>query len=1044
MPSVRFTFLGLPCVELPEATVPLACNRPMQLLAHLAVSGAWEGRDHIAHLFWPDRPNKIARSNLRNLLCKVQDTAPFAPIETTQHALRLKAPSDLEDFEAAMQRQEWEVAVRTGGMELMEGFESTASEPYLLWLQAEREARLGQWKKAVQALLEQTSRPLEYREALAESWALRCPFDEDAVEARVSLAYERHQTAAAARIYRAFETRLRDELGVRPSVDLEHFALRAASSPAVSEKLQISPGPADTTRSSTLQRPSMIGRRLEVLKLKSLLKEDVAQLVTVTGPGGVGKSTLLAAFHRQLSECNAVDAFLVDVSGAPTAQAALVAITSAIGVESPQGVPEEETLADALGERRWLLMIDGAEQLGLAAPLARLLERCPQTRWLVASRQRLHLDNEHLLVLDGFPLPDADETDSESLGANDGVRFLADAIDKAGQPVNMARDAAALAAIVRAVEGLPLALKLLGKLTHLFSLRQLLDSVCREPEPGTPSADSVELTELLPSLLASFQRSWMSLSPSEQSVLARLAVFPAEFDIAAGRWVAKAELPLIISLVDRSLIRATGAGRLSMHAAIRSCVQSLCPEPSATAVTDYLAYYTQRLRSLSSLARTRTTRPLEQFVDAEKIHLSRAWAVALERRDYATLLSLQESSWFLDDGTRTSRDFNARCIEAERLTRNDATVPPALRAMLLTGIAQDFFYQTRWAQAVDYARQALRQGQRARHYESTVGALVVLSWTNVYQGDNKQAEALICRLEALLASADESSGLMAMGVCACRATLALSLRKLETCLEHYGRAANFARRFENPDSELICLMGMAAAYHSFDMPDRAVQFEDQALAVGAEGKSNPALIATYLSEITQWNIDHRNIERAAAYMEQANALVRDHPQRRILRLRIHLGHAAVLTAQGSLAAARAHLCEVLDVIGSEHLPGVCSVTFVIVARWFRLAGDRQACLDALQPIFKATLRGAKYRVAMAMLRELDEKLPDLTSSENQNSDSCTAAIIAKQRMMQLIVPTQRNNGAVRSVVRDISRWDPSIHAERRLPAEPPKPRAATS
>ena len=788
----------------------------------------------------------------------------------------------------------------------------------------------------------------------------------------------------------------------------------------------------------------MFGRRLEVKKLKSLLTDAATQLVTVTGPGGVGKSTLLAAFHRQLIECNGADAFLVDVSGAPSAQAALAAIASAIGVESPQGALEEETLADALGNRRWLLLIDGAEQAGLATPLLRLLERCPQTRWLIASRHRLHLDNEHLLVLDGFPLPDADEADAESLSANDGVRFLADAIEKAGQPVHLARDAAAMADIVRAVEGLPLALKLLGKLTHLFSLRQLLDSVRQQPELGGLPANSVELAEMLPSLLASFQRSWMSLSPAEQTVLARLAVFPAEFEIAAGRWVAKAELPLIISLVDRSLIRATGAGRLSLHAAIRSCVQSLCPQPSADAVADYLAYYTQRMRSLSVLARTKTIRPLEQFVDTERVHLARAWALALERRDHATLLSLQESSWFLDDGTRTSRDFNARCVEAERLTRNDPLAPPALRATLLAGIAQDFFYQTRWAPAADHARQALRLGQRARHYDSTVAALVVLCWTSVYQGDHAQAEALISRLESLLASADETAGLMAMGVCACRATLALSLRDLEACLQHYGQAAKFARQFDNPDSELICLMGMAAAHHSFDMPERAIQFEDQALAVGASGKANPALIATYLSEITQWNIDNHNVERAAAYMAQAEALVRDHPQRRILRLRMRLGHAAVLTAQGSLSAARAHLSEVLDAIGSENVPGVLGATFVITARWFRLAGDRQACVQALYPIFKGPLKGAKYRLALAMLRELDEVPPSAASCEVQGLDVCAAATSAKQRMMQLIVPTQRNNGVVRCVMRDVNRWDSSIHGERTPPADPLKPRAATS
>jgi DNA-binding SARP family transcriptional activator len=1014
----RLQLFGLPCFVLDVQAVPLAASRPMQLLVHLAVNGVWHGRDHVAQLFWPDRTHKIARSNLRNLLSKVPDAAPFAAMESRPHALRWHVPSDLADFETALQVQDWPAAVRIGATELLQGFEVGASEPYLQWLQAERDARLDQWKKAVQALLAQPATALEEREALADAWAARCPLDEDAVHARVSLAHERHHRAAAVKIYRAFETKLRDDLAVRPSLQLERLALSSAPSLVKSYHTPPTPGVAPAASTALPTRTQMVGRRLELRQLTALLNEGAAQLITVTGPGGVGKSTLLAAFHRQWVEGGGADVFLIDVSAAPSARAAVAAVAAALGVSSPPGVPEEETLADALADRRWLLMIDGAEQAGMATPLARLLERCPLTRCLIASRQRLHLDNEYLLVLDGFPLPDAEEADAELLAGNDGVRFLADVIANAGRPVDMAADATSMAAIVRAVDGLPLALKLLGKLTHLYSLRQLLDSVQHPPDSGARPANALEVAELLPSLLASFQRSWLSLSPAQQAVLARLAMFPADFEIAAGRWVAKTELPVITSLVDRSLLRAQGAGRLSLHAAVRSCVQAVCPQPAADAVAAYLVYYVQRLRALASLAKTKTVRPLQQFLYAEIVHVSRAWALALERRDHGTLLSLLESVWFLDDGTSTLMNFSTWCTDAERLTRDDPKVPKALRAMLLAGIAHDAFQQRQMALASNNAELAIRAAEGARHPDSTLWAQDTLAWMSGQQGNFRQAASLAARQVSLLGNAGIGEGLSVRFVLYPRATLSSMRGDLQTSLEQYEEAANAAHQFEDFHCEFVCLMFMAGAHHNANMSDRATQLEERALAAGAAGKVDPALIASYLCAFTHWNIHNGNTERAQAHMQRADALVCGHPQSRNLRLKVHSGHAAVLTAQGDLAAARPHLGEVVDAISREQIPLVSNTLFLTAGKWFLAAGDRDACVGVLREVRlgSGSARDVRdFKAAQTMLRELGEKPLDADLPQTQSSNICVAAAVAKRHMMQLVLrPPAALHGAVAS------------------------------
>lgn len=963
----------------------------MQLLAHLAVSGAWQGREHVAQLLWPDREPKVARSNLRNLLCKLP---AFAAVEATEHALRLKAASDLDELEAALQQRDWNAVVRLGSAELLQGYESAASEPYLQWLRSEREARLGQWKRAVQALLTEPSTPAETRDALAESWAQRCPLDEDAVQARLALAHERGRPGAAARIFRSYATRLRDELGVGPSVELERLALHQPVRPAP---------PALPNR--TL--PHVIGRRLELRQLAASCHEAATQLVTITGPGGVGKSTLLAAFLPQWRDEGGSDAFLVDVSAAPDASSAITAVAMALGVTVPPDLSAVEVLADALGDRRWLLLIDGAEQPGLATPLALLLQRCPKTLWLVASRQRLHLEAERLLQLDGFPLPDAGEADPDLLGANDGVRLLADAIAKAGRPVTLQRDAATLAAIVRAVDGLPLALKLLGKLTHLFSLEQLLDSVSPRPVDGVVPADPLRLAELLPSLLASFQRSWMSLSSGEQIVLARLAVFTTDFDIDAGRRVARTELPLITSLVDRSLLRALGAGRFSLHAAIRSCVLALCPLPAEEAVGDFLAHFAARLRALSDLARTRTVRPLQQFVDSERGHLDLAWALALQRRDHGVLLSLQESVWFLDSGVSSAVRFSARCVEVERRVRGDATVPLALRALLRACVARDALNHRRSEAALEHAREAMRLAQRARHFDASLLAVNTWLLASAAERDYPQAERLSQRQEALLQHVDE--GVFALWNADARALLAIVMqRDLEAGMAGWARCAALARQVEDTQAEVHGLINIAMSCHRLQAHERAIPFEEQAFALSAAGRLDPASQAKWLSELTFWHLDLGDIERARAYAERAVQLSGSHPQTQLLRLKVRLAQAAVQIARDQLRAARDHLVEVLDALQRDDLPAISGTAFVTVAKWFLSAGQRPWCLEVLHRVLGS--RASNFhdtKVAHSMLAELGEAAPAAAPPEGPVARIAMTAAEARQRMLKASLPAAR-------------------------------------
>ena len=1002
-PAIRLQLLGLPCIARDAEAAPLGAGRPVQLLGYLAVRGLWQSRDEVAKLFWPDRTKKIARSNLRNLLCKTVAAAPYAPIESTEHALRLNAPSDLNDFEAAVERGDSEFAVQIGAAELLQGFETHASEPYLLWLQAARLVQLTQWTKSVQVLLAQTSRPIEQRAALAEAWALHCPYDEDAVRAQVNIALEHHQAGAAATLFRAFDARLQQEFGVRASRALEQLALESAPTSAPALALRGGTAAPHSTPEDSFgsERARLFGRRLELGQVKALLADSTVRLLTLTGPGGVGKSTLITAVFDQCAAEADLGACLIDASAAANAQAVIAAIAAALGIDGLQGADNGEALAATLRDRRCLLMIDGAEQPDLRAPLALLLDRCPQTRLVIASRGRLHLDQERVLVLDGFPLPDTDETDAAVLGSNDAVRYFIDVMAQAGQPINLANDASTLAALVHAVGGLPLALKLLAKLTRVFSLTQLLASV-QAHVAGARAAGSPELGELMPALVASFEHSWTALSPAERAVLARLAVFPAAFDVAAARAIAHTQLPIITSLIDRSLVRADGAGRLSLHAGIRACVLAACPL-SDDALAAYVEFYSQRLAALAKLAKVKTVRPLQHFLREDAKHIEHAWRTALRLRAYPALLLYAQ--WLSHQATifGGADDYLAWFVEAERLLGDDPCAPDALMAFVLVGAANASRFHGKPDLALSQCNAALRAARRTRHRDAICAALEALGMSQVTRGKMKDAERAIARLAAMN-NEDFRGNLIDL-----RSMFSSVNADHKTALRLLDELIAIDLQLEDANSVVSSLVNKWLVHvASGDFP-KASEAIEKACAAAAASDVRRHLEASTMAFAAQWYVDIGDWAKAESCIERANAIALISPGTRVLYLKSELITGAIAVVSGDPMRAVPPLTKVLDEIGRGELPNMANAAFLYAAKWFVLASDRNACVSLLRVIRGGAFSRIYADAAQLMLRELGEEPQPETVPEVHPDTIAELARDARRRMLSLAEEMQRSN-----------------------------------
>ncbi|GIJ70787.1 ATP-binding protein [Virgisporangium ochraceum] len=313
-------------------------------------------------------------------------------------------------------------------------------------------------------------------------------------------------------------------------------------------------GPAGATAGRAGAVPDvtpLIGRDGEVAELLDLIGPGARRLVTVTGPGGVGKTRLAMRVLRLAAPDFPGGAHPVDLSAVREPKLVMPAVAAALGLPDTVGVEPLDALVPHLAGLRVLLVLDNLEQLTAAAPvLADLLARCPDLVVVATSRAPLRIRAEHELVLGPLPTPVTDDVDA--VAASPAVALLLDRAAAAGSPTVVTDDdAPALAAIVRRLDGLPLAVELAAPGLRLLSPWALLARLERSAPGGGPR----DLPERHRTMAAVLDWSMDLLEPEEVSLFERLAVFSGGFTLDAAEAVtADDALPALATLLDQSLL----------------------------------------------------------------------------------------------------------------------------------------------------------------------------------------------------------------------------------------------------------------------------------------------------------------------------------------------------------------------------------------------------------------------------------------------------------------------------------------------------------
>ncbi|GIW04340.1 MAG: hypothetical protein KatS3mg059_0960 [Thermomicrobiales bacterium] len=512
---------------------------------------------------------------------------------------------------------------------------------------------------------------------------------------------------------------------------------------------------------------SFVGRERELEAICTLVRHGGIRLITLTGPGGVGKTRLAIRAAETLAPVFAGGVAFVSLAVITSPDAVAPAIAQALGIRETGSAPVAECLYTALHAKHLLLVLDNFEQVVAAAPLvAEMLAACPRLQVLVTSRALLRVSGEQVFPVPPLRLPDV-EAPSHRVAEAEAVQLFVDRARAVAPGFALTKDnASAIAEVCASLDGLPLAIELAAARTQLLSPATLLSRLA--PRLPLLTGGPRDQPDRLRTMRDAIAWSYDLLDESEQRLFRDLSVFSGGFTLAAAEAVAGQEpgtthastdsvvLNGIVSLMDKSLLRrldlpddasSTHASRFGMLETVREFAQEqreACGEAEAARAA-HAAHF---------LA-------LAEAVEAERIGFSPvrvAHRLGPERDNVRAALRWLREHGDIERGLRLASALWPLWLEHGDLSEGRAQLA-ALLALPDAAVHREAWAKAMWVagalaqaqgdplQAVIHSERALAACRELGDHRGAAAALYTLGLDAMVRGDYERAEG--CLAESL-------------------------------------------------------------------------------------------------------------------------------------------------------------------------------------------------------------------------------------------------------------------------------------------------------
>jgi predicted ATPase/class 3 adenylate cyclase len=688
-----------------------------------------------------------------------------------------------------------------------------------------------------------------------------------------------------------------------------------------------------------VQPTPFLGREQEVRNLCELLRRPQVQLVTLTGPGGMGKTRLAMQVAAELSDQFADGVFLIPLAPVNEPEQVMPAIIQILNISDMSSQSPLTLLKSALKDKQLLLLLDNFEQvIPAATQVAELLTSCPRLKIIVTSQIVLHVQAEREFAVPPLSLPDPKRLpDLPTLSQYEAVALFIQRAQAVKPDFAVTNDnAPAVAAICARLDGLPLAIELAAARVKFFAPQTLLTRL--EQGLAVLSGGARDLPMRQQTLRGAVAWSYNLLAPEEQQLFRQLAVFVDGFIWEAAEVVCRAVGELkgdiqdgLFSLVDKSLLRqqetTEGEPRFWMLQLLREFGLEYLTSAGETDLvrTAHAAYY---------LALAEEAEPYLQGTDPGR------WLIRLEQ-EYENLRAVL--SWLLE--------------RAEMRTSSEGEKKWAEQAMRLCG-ALYWFWNIRgyYREGRSFLERALavREGVAASIQIKVLYAASVLA---INQDDFERVE-ILCRESLALSrelgdAPDEAAALFLLGFVAmarCRyAEARVQLEEAEALFQELDNSWNSAR-------SLAYLAQVFAAQGEYG---RACALAEQSLKI-SRALGNKGRIAVALCQLAHVRfLAQDDFAEAQELAEQSLALFRELGDMQYI--------AYLLSLLGEMHLVRNEQTQARELLEES-------------VATFKELGDRWSTAEALLSFARVAASlgelaaaSSSYQESVAIAREIDAK-----------------------------------------------------------------------